>query len=207
MMQPTKADYAAAVHGEKPWPVNPTSVDFEVPEVKGVTLKDSFNAPIVPDEDDGFTNHAYRVCNGQPYPTDLPEYKQVFNRVIVIAPDIEKVKELQARLPEFFQVLEPIPLSDAIARDIRPSENRLLQATREEMNAFKDSKRGRVFFLAYAIFEYIEGYGGWIDLRDHYEQCKWGRRPVPHASGCTRSFQVLNGETTIEEVKAKCGFQ
>lgn len=163
--------------------------------------------PVYPNEEDGFINHEARLSADIPIPTELPELKQVFNRVIVIAPDIESVKPLQALLPEFFQSLEPISLTDAIASDIRPEPNRLLQATREEMNVFRDNNRGRIFFLAYSIFENIEGYGGWVDLRDHYEQCKWGRHSVTHAPGCTRSFQILHGETTLAEVKAACGFK
>lgn len=163
--------------------------------------------PVYPNEEDGFINHEARLSADIPYPTKMCEYKQVFNRVIVIAPDIESVKLLQTVLPEFLQVLEPISLIDAMSRDIRPEANRILQITREEMNVFRAIKRGRVFFSAYAIFENIDGYGGWVDLRDHYEQSKWGRRSVTHAPGCTRSFQILHGETTIAEVKAACGFK
>ncbi len=162
---------------------------------------------IYPNEQDGFTNHEARLNDEDQYPLDIPEYKQVCNRIIVIAPDIESVKVLQARLPACLQELEPISLTQAMSDDIRPEPFRLLQATREEMNIFRDTKRGKVFFLAYSIFECIEGYGGWIDLRDNYEQCKWGRNSVKHAPGCTRSLQVLNGETTIAKVKADCGFE
>jgi len=162
---------------------------------------------VYPNEEDGFINHEARLSADVPIPTELSELKQVFNRIIVIAPDIESVKPLQAVLPEFLRELEPISLTDAIARDIRPEPNRLLQATREEMNGFRERKCGSIFFLAYSIFEYIEGYGGWTDLRDGYEQCKWGRKPVQHAPGCTRSFQILQGETTIAKVKSDCGLE
>lgn len=163
--------------------------------------------PTYPDEQDGFTNHEARLTADYPIPDGLPELKQVFNRTIVIAPDIESVKPLQQLLPEFFHTLEPISLIEAINLDLRPEPGRLLQATREQMNEFRDTKRGKVFFLAYSIFEWIEGYGGWVDLRDHHGDCKWGRRPVTHAPGCTRSFQILQGETTIAQVKADCGFK
>ncbi|ABY63153.1 hypothetical protein ST201phi2-1p328 [Pseudomonas phage 201phi2-1] len=205
-MYPTKADYKAAVNGEKPWPVSPTPVDFEVPEVKGVVLKDSLKVPDVPGEEDGFTNHEYRLNQGGLNGGDLLGTRQVSNRVIVIAPTIEDVVKFSAALPEFFRVHHPISLPDAIEQNIRPEPCQIIHVTREEVNTYRDEKRGRVFFLAYAIFENIEGYGGWVDLRDQND-CKWGRNPVRHAPGCTRSFQVLNGETTIEEIKAKCGFQ
>lgn len=158
-----------------------------------------------PGEKDGFTNHEARLSADVTFDAIPPELKQVTNRIVVIAPDLETVKQLQARLPAFLQELEPMSFSEAVAQDIRPEPGRLLHITREEVNTLRNNHRGKMFFHAYSVFEYVEGYKGWTDFRDH--GCKWGRNPVRHAPGNTLSFQVLNGQTTIEQVKQNCGFQ
>lgn len=162
---------------------------------------------VYPNEHDGFINHEARLNADGLIGGDLWGTKQVSNRVVVVAPSIEEVLKLRSALPECFHKHQPIALADAAAKDIRPEPCQIVHVTRPEVNVMRDERRGRVFFMAYAILENIEGYGGWIDLRDHYGDCKWGRHPVHHAPGCTRSFQILNGETTIEQIKAACGFQ
>lgn len=161
--------------------------------------------PVIPGEQDGFTNHVYRLSS--PLPEEIIQCPAaMFNRVIVVAPKIEDVKSLQALLPKFFQALEPISLLEATEQDIRPEPGRLLHVTREDLRAYAGKYGGYVFFLAYSIFEYIEGYGCWTDLRD-LTSCKWGRQSVPHAPGRTLSENIMRGETTIEKVKADCGFE
>lgn len=150
--------------------------------------------------EDGTTNHIRIMSKG---PNEVVVdgvtkcHKAVYNRVLVMTDNLDEVLQVRSRLPEVFQQLDPVRLTDLLVNDWRPEPQRLVYGS---VKQFSDHVivLGNYMFFAYSAI--IKVGALWAEARDA-SNTKWGRACDGwHTNPNTiTSTDVLNGVRKLED--------
>lgn len=164
-------------------------------------MTEVFSIPIISTLNEDGTHDHIRIMSKGPQEFSINGvtkcHKAVFNRVLVMSGDYGTVLDLRERLPEVFQQLDPVRITDLLVNDWRAEPQRLIYGSQKD---FSDHAiiLGNYMFYSYSMIVNVGG--KWADARDA-SNTKWGRACEGwHSNPATiTTTDVLNGVRKLED--------